>query len=217
MAEPMVPQGTRIYLESSRGAAQVISAISKADPAVLTYAGADPVNGTYAILKEMVGMSEFSDAVVKVANVDGALNTFQAKDQDSTLFGTHVSGNLYPVVFGSELTIATGFNTSGGESQYATYMFLWDRQERRKYTHNAAAGIDLPVIFDPTDANYQLLYELGRSGGDIAVKFVFPNGVEWLTFGSIGGSGMPSAGDSRSVMTAQFSINPSSKPFYVLP
>lgn len=217
MPTPMVPQGTRIYIESTRGAAQALSSITKAEPPVLTYAGTDPTNGDYLILRDMLGMSEFEDAVIKAANVNSGSNTLEAKSQDSTAYGTFVSGNMYPVTYGTELTIATGFAASGGEAQYATYMYLWDRQERRKYTHNSAAGIDLPVIFDPTDANYQTLYNLSRTGGDLAVKFLFPNSVEWLTFGSFGGSGMPSAGDSRQVMTATFSINPSNKPFYVLP
>ncbi len=217
MATPIVPQGTRIYLESVRGTVQALAGITKADPPVITYVGADPVNGDYMILTDMTGMTEFQDAVVKVANVNAGGNTFEAKDQDSTAFGTYASGNMYPVTFGTELTLATGFNTTGGEPQYATYMYLWDRQERRIYTHNAAAGIDLPVVFDPTDANYQYLYNLGRTGATLAVKFLFANGVEWLTFGNFGGGGMPSASDSRSVMQTTFSINPSSKPFYVLP
>lgn len=214
---PMVPQGTRIYIESARGAAQALSGISNTDPPVITYAGTDPSNNNYIILKDMVGMTEFSDAVVKVANVNGAANTFEAKDQDATDFGTFSSGNMYPVTFGTELQLATGWNTSGGEPQYANYLPLWDRQERRVYTHNAAAGIELPCIFDPTDATYQYLYNLGRTGQDLAIKFLFPNNVEWLTFGNFGGGGMPSASDARSILQVTFSINPSSKPWFVLP
>jgi hypothetical protein len=217
MPTPLVPQGTRIYIESLRGAAQAITGITKADPPVITYAGTDPVNGNYCILRNMIGMTQLEDAVVKVANVNGAANTFEAKDQDSTSFSTFVSGNLHTVEFGSELTIATGFSTSGGEPQYANYMLLWDDIERRKFTHVSAVGLDLPVLFDPSDPNYQMLYNLARTDATLAVKFLFKNGVEMLTFGNFGGSGMPSAGDSRSIMTANFSINPTSKPFYVLP
>lgn len=214
---PLVPQGTRIFIESARGADQAISAITKADPPVITYAGADPVNGTYAILKDVVGMSQFNDALIKVANVNAGSNTLEAKDQDSTLFSTFVSGNLAPVTLGAELTIATGFQPSGGEPQYTNYMLLWDDQERRKFTHVSAVGIDIPVIFDPADANYQYLYNLARTDATLAVKFLFKNGVEWLTFGNFGGAGMPSGGDGRSVMQAKFSINPVSKPWFVLP
>lgn len=217
MATPIVPQGTKIYIESVRGSVQALSAITKADPPVLTYVGADPANGDYLILRNMLGMTQFEDAVIKAANVSAGANTLEAKDQDSTSFSTFVSGNMYPVTFGTELTIATGFSTSGGEPQYTNYRLLWDEIERRKFTHVSAVGIDLPVIFDPTDANYQTLYNLARTDATLAVKFLFKNGVEMLTFGNFGGSGMPSAGDAASIMTSQFSINPTSKPFFVLP
>ena len=217
MPTPIIGQGTRIYIESARGAVQVVSSITKADPPVVTYVGADPTNGDYMILKDVVGMSQMNDSVVKVANVSGAANTYECKDQDSTLFSTFTSGNMYPVTFGSELTIAMGMSFTGGEPQYTNYQLLWDDLERRKFSGVSAVGIDLPVMWDPTDSNYQYLYNLARTDSTLAVKIVFKSGVEMLAFGNFGGSGMPSSSDAKSVMQAKFSINPTSKPSYVLP
>jgi hypothetical protein len=217
MADARVAQGTRIFIESARGSAQALSGITKASPPVFTYSGTDPANGSYMIVKDMTGMTEFQDAIVKVANVDGVANTFEAKDQDSGDFGTFSAGNIFPVTFGTEITFATGYNTTGGEAQYTNYMLLWDRQERRKYTHNAASGIDIPCLFDPTDANWRYLYNLGRTGQTMAVKFLYSDGVEMVAFGDFGGGGLPSASDSRSVQTVTFSINPSTKPWFILP
>lgn len=217
MATPNVMQGARIYIESTRGAVQAISAITKADPPVITYVGTDPANNDYAILRDMVGMTQMQDAVVKVASVDIGANTFAAKDQDSTLFSTFVSGNMYPVVFGSELTIAMDASFSGGEPQYSNYMLLWDDIERRKFTHSSAAGVDLPVMFDPTDANFQYLYNLARTDSTLAVKIVLKSGVEMLSFGNFGGSGQPQSSGAREIMKATFSLSPTTKPWYVLP
>ena len=217
MASPNIFQGARIYIESSRGAVQALSGISKAEPPVITYAGADPSNNDYVILRDMVGMTQFEDAVVKVASVNAAGNTFEAKDQDSTNFSTFVSGNMYPVVFGSELTIAMDAQFSGGEPQYTNYMLLWDDTERRKFTHSSAAGIDLPVMFDPTDANFKYLYNLARTDSTLAVKIVLKSGVEMLSFGSFGGSGQPQSNGAREIMKSTFSLSPTTKPWYVLP
>ena len=217
MPTPSILQGARIYIESARGAVQALSAITKAAPPVITYAGADPSNNDYMIITGMTGMTQLNDAVVKVANVNGAGNTFEAKDQDSTNFGTFVSGNMYPVTFGSELTVAMGAAFTGGEPQYANYMLLWDDMERRKFTHASAAGIDLPVMWDPSDTNFQYLYNLARTDSTLAVKIVLKSGVEILSFGNFGGSGQPTSNDARSIMQASFSINPTTKPWYVLP
>ena len=217
MPTPNILQGSRIYIESARGVAQALSAISKADPPVLTYAGADPANGDYLILRNLTGMTQFEDAVIKAANVNAASNTLEAKDQDSTAFGTFVSGNMYPVTFGSELTIAMDAKFSGGEPQYQNFMLLWDDTERRKFTHTSAAGLDLPVLWDPTDANYQYLYNLARTDATLAVKIVLKSGVEILSFGNFGGSGQPQSGGAREIIQATFSLSPTTKPWYVLP
>lgn len=217
MATPNIFQGARIYIESARGAAQSISGITKAEPPVITYAGTDPANNDYLILRGMTGMTQFEDAIVKVANVDGTGNTFEAKDQDSSNFNTFVSGSMYPVTFGSELTIAMDAKFTGGDPQYATYMLLWDDIERRKYTHSSASGIDLPVLFDPTDTNFKYLYNLARTDATLAVKIVLKSGVEMLSFGNFGGSGTPTSNGAREIMQAQFSLSPTTKPWIVLP
>lgn len=217
MATPSILQGSRIYIESARGAVQTISGITKADPPVITYVGTDPANNDYAILTNLTGMTQMNDAVVKVANVSGAGNTFEAKDQDSTNFGTFAAGSMYPVVFGNELTIAMDASFTGGEPQYSNYMLLWDDIERRKFTHSSAAGIDLPVMWDPTDSNFNYLYNLARTDSTLAIKIVLKNGVEMLSFGGFGGSGQPQSSGAREIMKATFSLSPSTKPWYVLP
>lgn len=217
MATPSILQGARIYIESARAAGQTITGITKAAPPVLTYTGTDPANNDYMILTNLTGMTQMNDAVVKVANVSGAGNTFECKDQDSTNFGTFASGTMYPVTFGSELTIAMDAAFSGGEPQYANYMLLWDDMERRKFTHSSAAAIDLPVLWDPTDTNFKYLYNLARTDSTLAVKIVLKSGVEILSFGNFGGSGQPTSNGAREVMKASFSINPTTKPWYVLP
>ena len=186
MPTPSILQGARIYIESARGAVQALSAITKAAPPVITYAGADPSNNDYMIITGMTGMTQLNDAVVKVANVN-------------------------------ELTVAMGAAFTGGEPQYANYMLLWDDMERRKFTHASAAGIDLPVMWDPSDTNFKYLYNLARTDSTLAVKIVLKSGVEILSFGNFGGSGQPTSNDARSIMQASFSINPTTKPWYVLP
>lgn len=217
MATPIVAQGTRIFIESARGAVQTVDAITKADPPVLTYQGADPADNSYLILRHMAGMGELEDSVHKVASVNTVANTLELKDQDSSLFGTFISGEMLPVTFGTELLLPTGFSTSGGEPQYANYMLLWDNIERQIFTHTSAVGIEIPLLFDPTDPTYQALYNLTRTAATLAVKFLFKSGVEMLAFGNFGGSGMPTASDTRSVMNSNFTISLISKPVYVLP
>lgn len=217
MATVRTPAGTRVYIQSAIAAAQALSGISAASPAVVTYVGADPSNGNYIALLDMVGMTEFEDALVKVANVNGAGNTFEAEDQDATGYGAFSSGNMKVVTLGNEIRITTGFTMSGGEQNYADYGFLHDTIMRKIPTTMSAAQIDLPVIWDPTDVGFQALQQAARSKAKIGFKAVLPDGLEILAFGYVGASGLPQASDISSIMTSSVSLTLATTPRYILP
>lgn len=217
MPNPRVPAGTRIYIQSAISAAQQVTAISKEAPPVITYAGADPANNDYAALVDMQGMTEFEDSLVKVANVNAAGNTFEALDQDSTAYGTFVSGNLQLVTLATELLAATGFSISGGDQQFAEYTYLWDRITRKKPTTKSGLQIDLPMIWDPQDAGSKALLAAADASAKRGFKVLFPDGLEMLFFGFVGASGLPSAQDANSVMQTTVTISAASRVRYIFP
>jgi hypothetical protein len=165
----------------------------------------------------MVGMTEFEDALVKVANVSSGSNTFECEDQNSTGYGAFTSGNMKVVTLGNEVRIATGFSMSGGEQQYADYGLLHDTIMRKLPTTQAASQIELPVIWDPTDAGFIALETAGRTKAKIGIKLALPDGLEILAFGYVGASGMPQASDINSIMTSTVSLTLATRPRYVLP
>ncbi len=57
-----------------------ITAITQANPGVVTYTGADPSNGDWMFLASMGGMTDLSGRWVKVAGVNAGANTFQLSD-----------------------------------------------------------------------------------------------------------------------------------------
>jgi hypothetical protein len=84
---------------------QNITAISKANPGVLTYAGADPTNGDWMYLSGIGGMTELNGRYVKVANVNAGANTFELTDIhgggniDTTNFTTYTAGGTMARVY----------------------------------------------------------------------------------------------------------------------
>lgn len=211
------PAGTRIYMQSAIGATQSLSGITKASPSVLTYAGTDPSNGNYVALFDMYGMTEYEDALVKVAGVDAAANTFQAEDQDSTGYGTFTSGNMAVVTLATEITVASGFSISGGEQQFSEYQYLWDQVSRKFPTVTSGVSIDLQTIWDPQDASMVALRQAADTKAKRAFKVAFPDGLEMLFYGYVGAPGLPSAGDMNSVMQTSVSIVLATKPRYIFP
>lgn len=94
-------------LESS----QNITAISQANPGVLTYAGADPTNGDWMYLSGIGGMTELNGRYVKVANVNVGANTFEITDIhgggdiDTSGFTAYTAGGTMARVY----TLATPY------------------------------------------------------------------------------------------------------------
>lgn len=217
MATVRTPAGTRVYIQSAISTAQALSGITAANPAVVTYVGADPSNGNYIALMDMVGMTEFEDALVKVANVDSGANTFEAEDQRAVGYGSFTSGNMKVVTLGNEIRIATGFTMSGGEQNYADYGLLHDTIMRKIPTTTASAQIDLPVVWDPTDVGFIALQQAARTKAKIGFKAVLPDGLEILAFGYVGASGLPQANDISSIMTSNVSLTLATTPRYILP
>jgi hypothetical protein len=211
------PAGTRIYIQSAIAAAQTVSAVSKANPAVVTYSGADPSNDNYVALTSMVGMTEFEDALVKVAAVNTTANTFEATDQDSTAYGTFTSGSMQVVTLATELQVATGFSINGGEQQFAEYTLLWDRIQRKFPTTKSGLNIELPMIWDPNDAGSQALLAAADASAKRGFKILFPDGLEMLFFGYVGASGLPAAQDANSIMQTNATIVTASRVRYVFP
>ena len=217
MATPRTPSGIRIYMQSAIASSQVVSAVSKASPAVVTYVGADPANGDYIALTDFQGMTEFNDALVKVANVSAGGNTFECTDQNSTGYGTFVSGNMAVVTLGTEIQIATGFSMSGGEQQFAEYGLLWDTVTRRFPTVQSGAQIDLPCIWDPSDVGLIAVRQAADTHAKTAFKIVTSDSLEILFYGYIGASGLPRADSINAIMTTNITITLATKPRYIIP
>jgi hypothetical protein len=91
--------------------AQNVTTISKANPAVLTYNGADSyANGERVFVSGVVGMTQVNNREFVVTNVDTGANTFELYDSngaavDSSGYGTYSSGGTV----GEILEITTSF------------------------------------------------------------------------------------------------------------
>lgn len=88
-------QKMRIYKDGGivTDTAQAITGITKANPAVVTYSGADNyANGDRVILAGVVGMIEVNNQEFIVANVNAGANTFELSGVDSSSYTAYASG-----------------------------------------------------------------------------------------------------------------------------
>jgi hypothetical protein len=85
----LVGRNTRLEVQKTVSASQVISAISNANPAVVVHNGASPASGDYVILSDTLeGMEEVTGQVGRVANPSASPSSFELESVDSTGYGT---------------------------------------------------------------------------------------------------------------------------------
>jgi len=74
-----------------------VTAVTQANPGVLTYTGTDPANGDWMFLSGIGGMTQLNGRYVKVANVNAGANTFELTDLNdanivTTAYGAYTAG-----------------------------------------------------------------------------------------------------------------------------
>lgn len=135
------------------GAAQAVSAITKASPPVLTYVGTDPANGDYVLLR-VAGMTQANARIFRVANVNTGGNTFELEGQDSTLWSTLVATGsyMYPLSFNTAFSTLSEPSASGGDPVLEDTTLIHDAVDTEAVVSATAQGYGFTSVWDPANA-----------------------------------------------------------------
>lgn len=106
--------------------AQNITAITKADPAVVTYSGSDTyANADKVIITGVVGMAEVNNREFTVANVNVGANTFELSGIDSSDYTAYVSGGTVAEIYEISSPYAAADLAEIKYCQSADVLYLW--------------------------------------------------------------------------------------------
>jgi hypothetical protein len=177
-----------VALQSALAAAVSASAISKANPGVLTHAGASPTNGDYVLLK-VQGMTQVDFRVVRVAGATAT--TFQLEGVDTTLFDTFSSGTFEKITFGTSITSATDFTTSGGDFDQIDVTTIHDAIKKQIPGSANALTVNGNLLWDPAEAAQIALKASSDTKSQLAVRITFADNTRALFVGYVGFSGVP--------------------------
>ena len=184
------------------GSAQVISAISKANPGVMTYVGTDPANGDYLALTDVLGMSQVNSRILRGANVNTGGNTIELESEDTSSYDTFTSGNMQPVTFSTTMSVAAGVSVSGGDFDFLDTTTIHDA------VRTQIPGLASPTVFtfdcfwDPADAALTALKSASDNQAIRALRITFANGKKFLLLGYVGCSLTPTGNAQETVKTA---------------
>lgn len=190
-----------IAVQSALATAVTISGITKANPGVVSWAsGTDPVNGDYVLMK-VQGMSQVDYKVVRVANLNGAGNTFEMEGVDSTLYDTFSSGTFEVITFGTTLSVVGGLSASGGDFNFIDITTIHDSVNKQIPGNANSSSFNLTCNWDPADAGLIALKTAADSKAVRCVKFTFADSTKYLFAGYVGATLAPTGSAQQKVET----------------
>jgi hypothetical protein len=170
------PNGTVFSLYTTLAAADVITAISNANPGVASSTAHGMSDGGIALLS--VASARLNNRVVRVAG--SVANAWNLEGIDTT------SVIKYPTGFGvgsSQLATApaaisqvTDAQTAGGEQQFYTWQYLESGSQLQRPTFRNAKSLTLVMDWDPDLAWHSALLNASDDGTVLPLLATLPNG-----------------------------------------
>lgn len=196
-----------IAMQSALGADLTISAITQANPGVVTSAGHGLVNGEYVVFEITNGMRQIHDKVYRVANK--TVDTFQIEDVsggtgvDTTNFDAFVAGVCNKITYGTSITTATTMNVSGGDFEMLDATTIHQAQRTVVPGLPSETKFEFDNIWDPTDAGQVAMKSASEAQAKRAFKLTFGTGGRICVFnGYVGFAGAPQGNAQEIVKTS---------------
>jgi hypothetical protein len=125
----------------SRQNAQVISAITQANPAVLTYTGSDSFsNGDIVYIDSAAGMTEVNQREFTVASVNVGANTFQLSGLDSSGYAAYTGGGIVRKVVTTAAPFLSTDNYPGAVGFYERRLYYGGSNNNPNTLYGSNAG-----------------------------------------------------------------------------
>lgn len=157
-------RGVRLEVALTFDVADVITAITLANPAVVSAAAHGWANGDYGYIEETGnGMAQINGQAVRAANQ--AAGTFECEGLNTSNYSTFVSGNAYRAASWATISNATDFTIGGGEADKLDATTLLDFIKKEEQGQLAAETVNVNMFADPLSAGVARLRALALSNG----------------------------------------------------
>lgn len=172
-----LPNGAIFSIASTYAAAVVTTAVSNADPAVVTATAHGAADGD--IVEMVSGWTALDGRVARALDTDVdtlALEGINTSDINRFPAGTG-TGQLRRVIDWMQISQVLETATQGGEQQFYNYSFLEDTGDERQIpTNRSARSITLTIADDDTLPQYAVLKAANDDRLPRVIRFRLPGG-----------------------------------------
>jgi hypothetical protein len=200
--------GTKVYISTAATAAKNISAITKANPCVVTSTGHGLAVGTVVVLASIGGMTELNDRAAVITAV--TTNGFTLGGVDSSGYTAYTSGGTATPQTMTQVVKCKGWTRSGAAAGEIDATAMDDLVRVRLAGMPDRGSVTLPVVIDTTDPGQKALRD-ACGGAAIAMKVILPDlkssavMVSWQNFTDELTTEAPHQGEFTGYVSADYS------------
>lgn len=203
-----LPNGIIFALATEYAAADTVSGLTNANPAVATTSGSHGISdGTY--MEVTSGWARLNNRVVRAASASGSTLSYEGintTDTDVYPAGTG-TGSVRAITEWTQISQILDLQSSGGEMQFTPYSFLEQDFESQLPTQASPQTITIQIADDPSLAGYQALKEAAESRELVALRGTLPDGSKILYNGYVSFNETPTMTKNQVMaVTATFSL-----------
>lgn len=180
-----LPNGAQIFVESKRGAAVEISAITNAKEPVMTVTGDGVKKGDY-MLFTYSAWGALQNRVVRVKDVaDGAVTIEGFDTSDLNKFPAGGESSAVVINQWVEIPCVQDLAQEGGEQQFYNYQCLADDREQQLPTFKSAVSITYTFAHEFDNPIYPILRDAEESGEVKALRMFIPKAKEMRMYSGV--------------------------------
>lgn len=189
----------KVQIQSALAAADTITGITKANPAVVSSTGHGLATGDFVLLA-VQGMHQLDGRVFRITVVDA--NSFSLDSENSTNYDTFTSGSAEAVTFGTTMQTATGLTAGGGDFDFIDITTIHDNIRKQIPGLASPATYTFENLWDVADTALTALKLAADNQAQRCVKFTFASGAIVVFNGYVGATLLPVGNAQDKVTTS---------------
>lgn len=192
-----------VKVESTLGSALTVTAITLADPGVVTSAAHGLSNGDVVLFTVSGGMVELDGQAVRVANV--ATDTFELESLDTSAYSVFTAGTCQEVTAWHTLSNARQVTMPDSTPNKIDITTLVDKTKQYGYGLPDAPDGSITGLYDPANAGVQAIKVATKANGDLVFRIEWAQGQFTIFNAEVsGGSGFDLPQNDAATATISF-------------
>ena len=202
-----LPNGATVALGTTIGSSIAYTAISNANPAVVTSTAHGQANGDMLIVQS--GWPRINNRIFRVAGVTA--NTFNLEGMDTTdtlafPVGAGI-GSVQKITAFTQITQVQNLTASGGEMQFTDVSFLENNFKTQIPTQSSAQTMTIEIADDAASAGQIALKAADLKRAMVPLRLALPTGASLYYYGFMSFNETPVVTkDQLMVVKATFSL-----------